>query len=63
MTSDGPYGITPVSVGGLMLARVKSGQFIEMTTKFDAFTLFEQLGQLPEDTLPVCMTGQQLSWA
>ncbi|NRB19892.1 MAG: nuclear transport factor 2 family protein [Rhodobacteraceae bacterium] len=63
MTADGPYGITPVSVGGLMMARVKNNQFIEMTTKFDAFTLFEQLGQLPEDALMACLTGQKLSWA
>ena len=63
MTSDGPYGITPVSVGGLMMARVKNNQFIEMKTNFDAFTLFEQLGQLPEDALMACLTGQKLTWA
>lgn len=63
MTSEGPYGITPVSVGGLMMARVKNNQFVEMTTKFDAFTLFEQLGQLPEDALMACLTGQKLTWA
>lgn len=63
MTSDGPYGITPVSVGGMMMARVKNSQFIEMRTNFDAFALFEQLGQLPEDALMACLTGQKLNWA
>ncbi|NIZ61112.1 nuclear transport factor 2 family protein [Sedimentitalea sp. CY04] len=63
MTADGPGGVTPVCAGGLMMARIKDDRIIEMTTKFDGFALFEQLGQLPSDALMACLTGQKLRWA
>ncbi len=45
------------------MARFKGGKMVEAYNQFDFISLFEQLGQLPQDTLPICMTGQQLDWA
>ncbi|GAB5438523.1 ester cyclase [Falsiruegeria mediterranea] len=53
----------PIEVTGQVMARIKDDKVVEAYNQFDFISLFEQLGQLPEDTLPVCMTGQQLSWA
>ncbi|WP_040104051.1 ester cyclase [Phaeobacter gallaeciensis] len=53
----------PFQVSGHIMARASEGKFIEMISQFDFLTLFENLGQMPENTLPVCLTGQQLVWA
>ncbi|SLN39362.1 SnoaL-like polyketide cyclase [Falsiruegeria litorea R37] len=53
----------PIEVTGQVMARFKDDKVVEAYNQFDFISLFEQLGQLPEDTLPICMTGQQLSWA
>lgn len=53
----------PIEVTGQVMARFKDDKVVEAYNQFDFISLFEQLGQLPEDTLPICMTGQQLAWA
>lgn len=53
----------PVEVTGQVMARYKNGKIVEAYNQFDFVSLFEQLGQLPEDTIPICMTGQRLDWA
>lgn len=53
----------PIEVTGQTMVRVKDGKIVEAYNQFDLISLFEQLGQMPEDTLPVCMTGQRLDWA
>ena len=53
----------PIEVTGQVMARFKNDKVVEAYNQFDFISLFEQLGQLPEDTLPICMTGQQLAWA
>lgn len=53
----------PIEVTGQVMVRVKNSKIVEAYNQFDLISLFEQLGQMPEDTLPVCMTGQQLEWA
>ncbi|WOI34040.1 ester cyclase [Tritonibacter scottomollicae] len=47
---------------GHVTVRVRDGRFIEFYTDFDYLRMFEQLGQLPTDSLPVCMTGERLTW-
>lgn len=56
-------GGTPVHVSGQVMARFSGGQIVESFYQFDFFSLFQQLGQLPPDSLPVCLTGQGLDWA
>ncbi|WP_299660152.1 ester cyclase [uncultured Ruegeria sp.] len=53
----------PVTATGQVMARFKGEQMVEAYNQFDFVSLFEQLGQFPQDTLPVCMTGQRLDWA
>ena len=53
----------PIEVTGQVMARFRDGKMVEAYNQFDFVSLFEQLGQFPQDTLPVCMTGQRLDWA
>lgn len=53
----------PIEVTGQVMARFAEGKLVEAYNQFDFISLFEQLGQLPEDSLPICMTGQKLEWA
>ncbi len=52
----------PLKVTGQVMARFKDQMIVETYNQFDFVSLFEQLGQFPQDTLPVCMTGQRLDW-
>ncbi|WP_170769690.1 ester cyclase [Ruegeria lacuscaerulensis] len=52
----------PVEVTGQVVARFRGDKMVEAYNQFDFISLFEQLGQFPKDTLPVCMTGQRLDW-
>jgi len=47
---------------GQMTVRVRDGRFIAFYSNFDYLRMFEQLGQLPADALPVCLTGERLIW-
>lgn len=53
----------PVVVTGQVLARFENGKMVETYNQFDFMSYFEQLGQFPPETLPVCMAGQSLDWA
>ncbi|ATG43229.1 SnoaL-like domain protein [Phaeobacter piscinae] len=48
---------------GQLIVRMQDGQIREFLSNFDYMTMFEQLGQLPPDCLPICMTGERLIWA
>lgn len=54
---------SPIEVTGQVMARFSSDKMVETYNHFDFISLFEQLGQFPKDTLPVCMTGQKMIWA
>ncbi len=47
---------------GQMMVRVRNGRFVEFYSNFDYLRMFEQLGQLPTDALPVLLTGERLTW-
>lgn len=53
----------PIYVTGHVMSRIQNGKITETYNQFNFISLFEQLGQFPEDTLPICMTGQKLDWA
>ncbi|MEP1327674.1 nuclear transport factor 2 family protein [Pseudophaeobacter sp.] len=63
MTSPGPDAATPLRVEGVVLIRFEEDKIAELISRFDGFTLFEQLGQLPPDALVACLSGQKLTWA
>lgn len=62
MTAQGADGKTPLKVEGIALIRFRENKIVELTSKFDSFTLFEQLGQLPPEALTACLSGQKLTW-
>ena len=53
---------TPVDVEGMLMARFEDGLIAEITSQIDCFLLFEQLGQLPSDSMMACLSGQELTW-
>ncbi|MDO6755182.1 nuclear transport factor 2 family protein [Phaeobacter inhibens] len=58
-------GNTPDHVldySGQLIVRMQDGKIREFQSNFDYMTMFEQLGQLPPDCLPICMTGERLIW-
>ncbi|AUQ66747.1 nuclear transport factor 2 family protein [Phaeobacter inhibens] len=52
----------PVDLFGQITVRMRDGMICEFLSNFDYMTLFEQVGQLPQDCLPICMTGERLTW-
>ncbi|KIC11207.1 hypothetical protein RA19_07600 [Leisingera sp. ANG-M1] len=52
----------PVSTSGHVMIRFEDGKMAESFNQFDYVSLFEQMGQLPQDTVAACLTGQGLMW-
>jgi hypothetical protein len=63
MRSEGLDHISPLYVEGITLIRFEGDRIAELSSQFDSFTLFEQLGQIPTDALVACLSGQKLTWA
>jgi len=56
--NDGPIHLT-----GQIFVRFDGTQMVEIYSHFNFLSFFEQLGQIPPDALPICLTGQRLQWA
>ncbi|MCD9146738.1 nuclear transport factor 2 family protein [Pseudophaeobacter flagellatus] len=54
--------VTPVAVDGMMMVRFEEGLIAEIISSLDCLSMFEQLGQMPPDTLAACFSGQSLTW-
>ncbi|KIC21249.1 ester cyclase [Leisingera sp. ANG-Vp] len=52
----------PVVTTGHVMIRFEDGKMAETFSQFDYVSLFEQLDQLPPDTVAACLTGQGLMW-
>ncbi|MBY6134558.1 ester cyclase [Leisingera sp. XS_AS12] len=52
----------PIQTTGQVMIRFKDGKMAQSYGQFDYITLFEQLGQLPQDTIAACLAGQGLTW-
>lgn len=52
----------PVRTSGQVMIRFEDGKMMESHNNFDYVTLFEQLGQLPQDTIAACLSGEELTW-
>ncbi|MEE2946249.1 MAG: nuclear transport factor 2 family protein [Pseudomonadota bacterium] len=50
----------PIQVLGQVTVRVENGKIIEAYNCFDFMGFFEQLGQLPEQSIAICLTGGNL---
>ncbi|WP_254054899.1 nuclear transport factor 2 family protein [Pseudophaeobacter sp. EL27] len=61
-TASGPDGDTPIKLDSLLMFRFDQGLIAEMISRIDSLALFEQLGQMPPDTLLGCFSGQSLTW-
>ncbi len=58
----GEEGHKPVQVENLLMFRFDQGLIVDLISRIDSLALFEQLGQLPPDTLMGCFSGQSLIW-
>lgn len=61
VTARSTSSSAPVVVLGQLSVKIADGKFIEAYNCFDFMGLFEQLGQLPEQSLAICLTGGRLS--
>lgn len=61
VTARSTVSSAPIVVLGQVSVRVKDGKFTEAYNCFDFMGMFEQLGQLPEQSLAICLTGGTLS--
>jgi predicted ester cyclase len=57
-----PDNGAPVEFSSHVMIRFNNGKIAEKHNLLDFFSLFEQLDQLPEDALAVCVTGQRLDF-
>ncbi|WP_293576644.1 nuclear transport factor 2 family protein [Phaeobacter sp.] len=62
VTGRGVHSDQVLDYYGQLMVRLENGQIREFLSNFDYMTMFEQLGQLPDDCLPICMTGERLQW-
>ncbi|WP_192966774.1 ester cyclase [Phycobacter azelaicus] len=51
-----------IRFSGHFIARVEDGKLTELSSTIDYMKMFEQLGQLPEESLAICLTGERLVW-
>ncbi len=61
-TTRGDTG-APLEVTGQIMTRFQDGKIVEAYNHFDYVSLLEQMELLPADTIPICLTGQRLTWA
>ena len=47
---------------GQMMLRLKDDRIAEIHTSLDYIKMFEGLGQMPEDSLLIALTGAELEW-
>ncbi|MEY8800147.1 ester cyclase [Leisingera sp. XS_AS12] len=52
----------PLLIRGQLIAKVKNQKIVEWHSSTDYLSLFEQLGQIPKDSLPILTTGARLMW-
>ena len=50
----------PVQITTQTIARIEHDQIVEAYSNFDFLSLFEQLGQLPPDSLAILLAGNRL---
>ena len=61
-TTRGDTG-APIEVTGQIMTRFDGGKIVEAYTHFDYVSMLDQMDLLPADTIPICLTGQRLTWA
>lgn len=54
--------LKPIAIDVFLVAKFESGRMTEHYTGFDYFSLFSQLGQIPENSLEHCLLGGNLTW-
>ncbi|MFW8637576.1 nuclear transport factor 2 family protein [Cribrihabitans pelagius] len=52
----------PFDFDGQMIFKVADGRISAIHSSLNYIKLFEGLGQMPPDTLPVCLSGAELVW-
>ena len=52
----------PVQMTGQMFIRFEGQIIVESHSHFNYMSLFDQLGQIPPDAVPILLTGQAMQW-
>ncbi|AJE47217.1 nuclear transport factor 2 family protein [Celeribacter indicus] len=52
--------MNPVSISGQVMIRTRHGKIVEAHNAFDLLSYFEQMGNLPRDTIALCLAGEEL---
>ncbi len=52
---------TPIAFTGQLALRFSGSRFAQAINHFDMISMFQQLGNLPPDTFPLCLMGEKLS--
>lgn len=53
--------MSPLSCTGQVMIKVKDNKIVEANNHFDFIGFFEKLSLLPQDTVMLCLAGEQLS--
>lgn len=53
--------LSPIEITGQIMIRVKEGKIIEAYNNYDFFAYFEQMGNLPKDSIALMLAGETLS--
>jgi hypothetical protein len=61
MKAQRAQDLADVSLTGQVMIRTKNNKIIEAYNHFDFIGFFEKLGSLPQDTLALCLSGEELT--
>ena len=60
--AERPDNGAKIEMTGQMFIRFEGQIIVESHSHFNYMSLFEQLGQIPPDAIPVLLTGQAMKW-
>jgi SnoaL-like polyketide cyclase. len=53
--------MTPIHISGQVMVRIKDGKIIEAHNNYDFVSYFEQMGNLPKDSVALMLAGETLA--
>ncbi|SFI74155.1 nuclear transport factor 2 family protein [Celeribacter neptunius] len=54
------HDMTPIHIPGQVMIRIKNGKIVEAHNNFDFISYFEQMGNLPQDSIALMLAGEVL---
>ncbi|WP_460273760.1 ester cyclase [Celeribacter sp. ULVN23_4] len=53
--------MTPIQISGQVMVRLRNGKIIEAHNSYDFVSYFEQMGNLPKDSVALMLAGETLN--